>query len=318
MTKILIIEDTIQLRESISDALELEGFEVLSADDGHMGIRMVREFLPDLILCDILMPGMNGFNVLQSLKSEEGDLPFPFIFITALSERENFREGMELGADDYLVKPFTVDELLKAINTRLTKHKSIENRLKLQIEKIENEVKSRISELKEQIENQKTVIKDISDSNTEVVERLNEKQAQLMQEALHSMEINTAMQNMARQLSVELKKAGIADKERIILTNLKNKIHNKSVLLNSLTAFQLKFNQTYPDFVSRIFSKFPNLTQQDIIMISAIFVNLNTHQLSVIFGISPESIRKSKYRLKKKLGIDKDADLVKSIHAIQW
>lgn len=79
----------------------------------------------------------------------DGQLPFPFIFITALAERENFREGMELGADDYLVKPFTIYELLKAINTRLTKHKSIETRIKQQIDEIETELKGRISELSE-------------------------------------------------------------------------------------------------------------------------------------------------------------------------
>lgn len=316
MKKILIIEDTNQLRESISDALGMEGFAVISAGDGPFGIKLAKENFPDLILCDIMMPGMDGFKVLQSLKSEDGDLPIPFIFITALAGRENFREGMELGADDYLVKPFTIDELLKAINTRLSKHNSIENRMKFQIGIIENDLQARISELNDLIENQKNVIRNISDSNIEVVEQLNDRQAQLMQEALRSMEINTTLQNMARQLSEELKKNGLAHEQRIMLANLKNKIHNKSVLSNSLTAFQLKFNQTHPDFVSHLFSKFPNLTQQDIIMISAIFINLNTNQLSAILGISPESVRKNRYRLKKKLGIDKDADLAKSIHAL--
>lgn len=316
MTKILIIEDTALLRENIIDALELEGFEVIGADDGKIGIQMAKENLPDLILCDIMMPGMDGYNVLQLLKSEDGELQFPFIFITALAERENFRAGMELGADDYLIKPFTICELLKAINTRLTKHKSIEKRIKLQIEEIENELKSKISELSEQIKNQKTIIKDISATNTEVIGQLNEKQAELMKEALRLVEINTTMQNMAKQLSSELQKTGNTEEQRQVLIDLKNKIPQKSVLLNSLTAFQLKFNQTYPNFISNLFILFPQLTQQDIIIISAIFINLNTNQLSIILGISPESVRKSKYRLKKKLGIDKGADFAKSIHEL--
>jgi len=316
MTKILIIEDTVSLRENITDALELEGFEVIGADDGKIGIQMAKENLPDLILCDIMMPGMDGYSVLQLLKSEDGELQIPFIFITALAERENFRSGMELGADDYLIKPFTIYELLKAINTRLAKSKSIEKRIKLQIEEIENELKSKISELSEQIKNQKNIIEDISATNTEVIGRLNEKQTELMQEALRLIEINTTMQNMAKQLSSELQKTGNTEEQRQVLIDLKNKIPKKSVLLNSLTAFQLKFNQTYPNFISNLFILFPQLTQQDIIIISAIFINLNTNQLSVILGISPESVRKSKYRLKKKLGIDKGADFAKSIHEL--
>jgi DNA-binding response OmpR family regulator/DNA-binding CsgD family transcriptional regulator len=316
MTKILIIEDTAQLREDISDALELEGFEVISAGDGHTGILMANEHLPDLILCDIMMPGLDGYHVLQLLKSDEGELRFPFIFITALAERENFRSGMELGADDYLVKPFTIAELFSAIDTRLSKHKSIEKRIKAQIEKIENELGNRISELSGQIEEQKTVIDDISAINVEVVGQLNEKQAQLMQEALRSIEINTALQDMAKQLSAELQKTAIPEEQRKVLVDLKHKIQKRSALLNSLTAFQLKFNQTYPNFTSHLFTQFPQLTQQDAIIISSIFINLNTNQLSVILGISPESVRKSKYRLKKKLGIEKDADLIQFIHEL--
>lgn len=316
MTKILIIEDTAELMEDISDALELEGFEVICASDGYSGIKMANELIPDLILCDIMMPGLDGYNVLQLLKSDEGELRFPFIFITALSERENFRSGMELGADDYLVKPFTISELFKAIKIRLSKHRSVEKRIRLQIEEIEKDLENRILELKMQIENQKNVIDDISATNVEVVGLLNEKKAQLMHEALRSIETNNALNDIAKQLSEELQKKENSGDQRRVLLDLKHKIQKKSALLNSLTAFQLKFNQTYPNFASRLFVKFPLLTQQDIILISAIFINLNTNQIGVILGISPESVRKSKYRLKKKLGINKDADLAVFIHEL--
>lgn len=316
MTKILIIEDTVELRQDISDALELEGFEVINAEHGYAGIKMANELIPDLILCDIMMPGLDGYNVLQLLKSDEGELRFPFIFITALSERENFRSGMELGADDYLIKPFTISELFKAIDIRLSKHRSVEKRIKSQIEIIENELENRILELTMQIENQKNVIDGISAANVEVVGQLNEKEAQLMHEALRSIETNTSLQEIAKQLSEELQKKGISEEQRRVLTDLKHKIQKKSALLNSLTAFQLKFNQTYPNFTSHLFIQFPHLTQQDVILISAIFINLNTNQIAVILGISPESVRKNKYRLKKKLGVDKDADLAKFIHEL--
>lgn len=309
MTKILIIEDTVQLRESIADALELEGFEVIHAGDGVTGIRMAWEHLPDLILCDIVMPGMDGYDVLQSIKADDGQIPFPFIFITALAERKNYREGMELGADDYLIKPFTISELLNAINTRLKKYKSLESRVNLKIEEIENELKVRISELKWQVESQESVIREISDKNTHILGQLNEKQAQLMHEALRTIEINNTMQAMAKQLSSELLKDGISEDQRSVLVNLRNKIRNKSVLLNNWTIFQLKFNLTYPHFTSGMLSKFPRLTKEDLIFISAISINLSTQQLSVILSITPESVRKSKYRLKKKLGLEKHQDL---------
>lgn len=314
MTKILIIEDTIQLRESIADVLEQEGFEVIHASDGFSGLQLAREHSPDLILCDIVMPGMNGFDVIQRLKPDDGQLATPFIFITALAERKDFREGMTLGADDYLVKPFTIQELLKAINTRLEKQTSVEKRIKAQIEKIELDLTRRIEELRVQTENQKLVIRDISVTNKEVSNQLIEKQAQLMHEALRSIEVNTTLQQLAKYLGEELKRKEITEEQRLVLVNLRNKIRKGSVLLNNWTAFQLKFNQTYPNFTSKLVTRFPQLTQQDLIIVSALYINLNTHQLSIILGISPDSVRKSKYRLKKKLGLGIDVDLVHAIH----
>jgi DNA-binding CsgD family transcriptional regulator len=223
---------------------------------------------------------------------------------------------MNLGADDYLVKPFTIKELLDANNTRLEKHSSVEKRIKLQIEKIENKLKARISELKLQSENQKLVIDDISTSNARVMNQLNEKQAQLMHEALRSIEVNTTLQYLAKHLSEEIKRKGIDEEQKLVLVDLRNKIRKGSVLLNNWTVFQLKFNQTYPNFTSRIMTRYPQLTQQDLIIISALFINLNTHQLSVILGISPDSVRKSKYRLKKKLGMGKEVDLSHAIHGL--
>ncbi len=316
MAKILIIEDTFELRESIADALRLEGYDVILAIDGESGIKLAWECMPDLILCDILMPGMDGYDVLQALKTNFGQLPFPFIFITALSERKNFREGMELGADDYLVKPFTIYELLKAINIRLKKHQSIEKRIKAQIVKIENDLSTRIAELNGQIKSQGNVIREISDTNDQIARKLKENQTQLMQEALRTIEINVTMQYLSKQLNTELQKEEITEEQKLVLTKLRNRIRNKSVLVNNWTIFQLKFNQAYPKFTAQIMSQYPHLSKQDMIVLSAIFSNLNSIQLSVILSISPESVRKDKYRLKKKLGLDKDVDLTQYIHQI--
>jgi DNA-binding NarL/FixJ family response regulator len=123
MIKILIIEDEPAMRANLEDILELEGFLPILAANGKEGIRLAREQRPDLILCDILMPGMDGHAVLDALRAESETVRIPFVFLTAKGERSDVREGMELGADDYLIKPVRVDELLRAINTRLERRR---------------------------------------------------------------------------------------------------------------------------------------------------------------------------------------------------
>ncbi|MEI6682908.1 MAG: response regulator [Bacteroidota bacterium] len=121
MTKILVIEDETMLRESIRDILGYEGFTVLEAGDGKAGIDMALLHTPDLILCDILLPVMDGYEVLKKIQSHEHLKLTPFIYITALTKKSNIRSGMELGADDYITKPFNRADLLKSISARLEK-----------------------------------------------------------------------------------------------------------------------------------------------------------------------------------------------------
>jgi len=122
MTKsILIIEDNTDIRESTAELLGLSGYKVRQAANGKAGVGMALEQRPDLILCDIMMPEMDGYGVLYLLSKNASTHTIPFIFLTAKSERQDFRRGMELGADDYLTKPFGDMELLGAIETRLNK-----------------------------------------------------------------------------------------------------------------------------------------------------------------------------------------------------
>ena len=123
MTRILIIEDEPAMRANLEDILELEGFAPLLAANGREGIRQARQEQPDLILCDILMPDMGGYEVLEALREDESTMRIPFVFLTAKGERGDVRQGMELGADDYLIKPVRVDELLRAINSRLERRR---------------------------------------------------------------------------------------------------------------------------------------------------------------------------------------------------
>jgi CheY-like chemotaxis protein/anti-sigma regulatory factor (Ser/Thr protein kinase) len=121
MKKILIIEDEDFIRETIQDILDAEGYETNTAENGEVGVEKAKEFLPDLIISDIMMPILDGHGVIKELKKNETTAQIPFIFLTAKSELKDLREGMELGADDYLQKPFTADELVNAIQVRIDK-----------------------------------------------------------------------------------------------------------------------------------------------------------------------------------------------------
>lgn len=119
MKKILIIEDEPAIRANLEDILEMEGFQPLSAVNGRAGLEIAQRERPDLILCDVLMPELDGHVVLAELRREETTMRIPFIFLTAKGQQHDVREGMNLGADDYLIKPVRVDDLLAAIEARL-------------------------------------------------------------------------------------------------------------------------------------------------------------------------------------------------------
>lgn len=121
MTKVLIIEDNDDIRENVVEILALAGYEVFEANNGKTGAELAIKKLPDLILCDIMMGDLDGYGVLHLLNKHTETKAIPFIFMTAKSERADIRKGMELGADDYLTKPFDDTELLNAIETRLKK-----------------------------------------------------------------------------------------------------------------------------------------------------------------------------------------------------
>lgn len=122
MTKILLIEDSPDLRENTSEILTLANYEVVTAENGKIGVEMVLKEKPDLIICDIMMPELDGYGVLHILSRKPETASIPFIFLTAKTEKTDIRKGMELGADDYLTKPFSDTSLLNAIETRLRKH----------------------------------------------------------------------------------------------------------------------------------------------------------------------------------------------------
>lgn len=128
MNKILVIEDEAAVRENLVELLDAEGFEVRGAEDGAAGLDVVQVWTPDLILCDVMMPSMDGFAVLDILRRDPQLNGIMFIFLTALSERGKIRQGMDLGADDYLTKPFTRTEVLDAIHARIARLQALQQR----------------------------------------------------------------------------------------------------------------------------------------------------------------------------------------------
>jgi len=120
--KILIIDDFEPLLEEITEFLNIEGYIAVSASDGAEGIQAAMQHCPDLIICDIQMPKLNGYEVYKTLETIPRTASIPFIFLTALTQTSDFRKGMELGADDYLIKPFEIETLLTTIKKRLQKH----------------------------------------------------------------------------------------------------------------------------------------------------------------------------------------------------
>ena len=121
MKKVLLIEDDTVLRENTAELLELSDYEVLTAANGKIGLDRAKETKPDIIMCDIMMPVLDGYGVLEGLSKHHDTKFIPFIFLSAKTERQDVRKGMDLGADDYITKPFSEDEIISAIESRIAK-----------------------------------------------------------------------------------------------------------------------------------------------------------------------------------------------------
>lgn len=153
MKKVLLIEDDSTLRENTAELLELEHYKVITASNGKDGLLMAKQQLPDIIVCDIMMPQLDGYGVLEGLSKYEKTKFIPFIFLSAKTERKDVRKGMNLGADDYITKPFEEEELLTALESRLAKTAILKDRreLKPNIVKTPSENLKSLDELKASI-----------------------------------------------------------------------------------------------------------------------------------------------------------------------
>ncbi|AFY56115.1 signal transduction histidine kinase [Rivularia sp. PCC 7116] len=128
MNKILVVEDDINLRENLLDLLDAENFDTIAAKDGLIGLELANQEIPDLIICDVNMPELDGYSLLSKLRQNIVTSTIPFVFLSGKSDKKDFRQGMRLGADDYLTKPFTKDELLETIKCRLEKQFTLQKK----------------------------------------------------------------------------------------------------------------------------------------------------------------------------------------------
>jgi CheY-like chemotaxis protein len=132
MKRILLIEDDVILRENTAELLELSDYDVVTAANGKVGLDIAKNSLPNIIVCDIMMPELDGYGVLEALAKNESTKHIPFIFLSAKTERKDVRKGMDLGADDYITKPFEEDELISAIESRLAKAAILKDGMEIQ------------------------------------------------------------------------------------------------------------------------------------------------------------------------------------------
>lgn len=137
MKKILLIEDNLGVRETTADLLKLANYMVITAENGKVGVEKAREFEPDIIICDIMMPELDGYGVLYLLSKETKTASIPLIFLTAKTDKSDMRKGMNMGADDYLTKPFEEIDLLDAVKSRLNKNDLLKKEFSKSLDEID-------------------------------------------------------------------------------------------------------------------------------------------------------------------------------------
>ncbi|WP_339885552.1 response regulator [Polaribacter vadi] len=145
MKKVLLIEDDAIIRENTAELLELSNFNVITAPNGKIGVELAKRDTPDIVVCDIMMPELDGYGVIEALSKNNDTKYIPFIFLSAKTERTDVRKGMDLGADDYITKPFTEEELISAIESRLAKAAILRDERNNQTESVpenEDEIKT--------------------------------------------------------------------------------------------------------------------------------------------------------------------------------
>ncbi len=172
MAKILVIEDEELVRANIAELLDAEEHDVVTAENGFLGALWAQEHLPELIICDVMMPELNGYEVLETLSENPDTAMIPFIFLTAMADKAEIRQGMTSGADDYLTKPFSRSELLEAVNTRLSKREIVHRQYNRERERAEN-LQEKISKIQANTQGKDHVIEQLQQDLEKSIPKLN-------------------------------------------------------------------------------------------------------------------------------------------------
>lgn len=183
MTRVLVIEDEPRLLKNIVETLQIGKYEVVGTNNGFDGVELVQTYEPDMILCDIMMPYMDGYQVLEQVRANSEIKRIPFVFLTAKTDWGSIRKGMELGADDYLLKPFNARDLFKAIDIRVARIKKVENQAVVKLGETKEQLAQAIARnLKDRLESVNTNVHHISnkmdilssDELQDLLEKINE------------------------------------------------------------------------------------------------------------------------------------------------
>lgn len=218
--KILIIEDEDTILQNVIDLLQAERFEAIGAEEGQLGIQLALNYQPDLILCDIMMPDIDGYTVLTELQKQPRLAHIPFIFMTAKVEREDLRLGMELGADDYITKPFTPVELLSAIRARMKKQQQYSSQY--------NEERERAKALKQKIGE----LEQLSQTREELLVRVTEE----LRDPMSNISLAIQMLNLASTHAAEV--PHLALKQKDYLKILQEECKRELNILNQISELQ--------------------------------------------------------------------------------
>lgn len=174
MVKVLVIEDEIEIRANLLELLSLEGYDIIGADNGVTGLIGALEHNPDLILCDVMMPELDGHDVLAALRQEPETALTPFIFLTALADKGDIRKGMTLGADDYITKPFVCSEVIDAISARLEKQSVLEKQYKTELPQEVDTLQQEVQQFRSTLDSdQAALISDVRSHLKDTLRKLN-------------------------------------------------------------------------------------------------------------------------------------------------
>lgn len=223
MVKILVIEDEKEIRENILQILRLNNYEALGVKNGKMGLKSALKNPPDLVICDIMMPEMDGYEFITKLRQEGKTVITPCIFITAKVDKQDIRLAMKLGADDYLTKPFTPEELLEAIEARLQRKRELEREMEVKLQKNQKLIKDVFNQIKEK------------DKNIEHSQSLLELKNDIINKLIVSMSNPINNINMAITM---LSEADTEEKRQVYLKILREECAREIELLNETKELQ--------------------------------------------------------------------------------